>query len=218
MREVANRRPRREPLHERGQIAPQQRLAAGQPDLVDAERREDVDQRLDLLEVQDVLARQPHVVLLRHAVAAAQVAAVGDRQAQVPQRPLMSVENHCWLIHVTPDLRCTDRRLRSWGRNGVAVRCPAKPRAPAAWKMRPAGRASAVGVERVLPNQVAVARDQPLRRSRWQHGVFEVADAAGQVAGVDVAQACLVADAAARSSIAGVVFAGSVIRSPRETP
>ena len=35
---------------------------------------------------QHVLARQPDVVLLRHAVLAAQVAAVGDRQAQAAQR------------------------------------------------------------------------------------------------------------------------------------
>ena len=41
---------------------------------------------LDLLEVQHVLARQPDVVVLRHAVFAAQVAAVGDRQPQVAQR------------------------------------------------------------------------------------------------------------------------------------
>ena len=42
---------------------------------------------LDLLEVQEVLARQPDVVVLRHAVLAAQVAAVGDREPQVAQRP-----------------------------------------------------------------------------------------------------------------------------------
>ena len=54
--------------------------------LVDAERHEDVDERADLLEVEHVLARQPDVLLLRHAVLAAQVAAVGDRQAQVAQR------------------------------------------------------------------------------------------------------------------------------------
>ncbi len=36
----------------------------------------------DLLERQHVLARQPEVLVLRHAVVAAQVAAVGDRQPQ----------------------------------------------------------------------------------------------------------------------------------------
>ena len=72
--------------HERRHIAAEQRLAAGQADLVDAEREEDVDERAGFLEMQDVLARQPDVVLLRHAVFAAEVAAVGDRQPQVAQR------------------------------------------------------------------------------------------------------------------------------------
>ena len=77
-----------------GDVAAQQRLAAGQPDLVDAERQEDVDERAGFLEVQHVLARQPDVVVLRHAVFAAQVAAVGDRQPQVAQRPAEGVIHH----------------------------------------------------------------------------------------------------------------------------
>ena len=76
------------------EVAAEQRFAAGQPEPVDAERDEDVDERADLLEVQHVLARQPHVLLLRHAVLAAQVAAVGDRQPQVPQRTAEAVEDH----------------------------------------------------------------------------------------------------------------------------
>ena len=52
----------RQHAHERGEVAAQQRLAAGEPQLVDAEREEDVDERADLLEVQHVLARQPDVV------------------------------------------------------------------------------------------------------------------------------------------------------------
>ena len=79
---------------ERRKIAAEQRLAAGEPDLVDAEPDEHVDQPLDFLELQDVLARQPHVILLGHAVAAAQVAAVGDREAQVAQRPMELVLDH----------------------------------------------------------------------------------------------------------------------------
>ena len=52
---------RREQPHERGEIAPQQRLAARQPHLVDTERDEDIHERADFLEVEDVLARQPGV-------------------------------------------------------------------------------------------------------------------------------------------------------------
>ena len=40
----------RQHAHERLQIAAQQRLAAGQPELVHAERDEDIDERADLLE------------------------------------------------------------------------------------------------------------------------------------------------------------------------
>src|SRR5581483_8041579 len=60
----------------------------------DAEADEDVDEAADLLEVQHVLARQPRVVVLRHAVFAAEVAAVGDRQAQVPQRTAEAIGEH----------------------------------------------------------------------------------------------------------------------------
>jgi hypothetical protein len=50
-----------------------------------------IDEPIDLLEVEDVFARQPEVVRLRHAVLASEVAAIGDRQPQVGERPLMSV-------------------------------------------------------------------------------------------------------------------------------
>ena len=78
--------------HQVGDVAAQQRLAAGEPHLVDAERQELIDQPLDFLEVQEVLARQPEVVFLGHAVLAAQVAPVGHRQPEVPERPLVRVE------------------------------------------------------------------------------------------------------------------------------
>ena len=82
-----------EPGHQVRDVAAEQRLAAGQPNLVDAEVEEQVDQLLDFLEVQDVLARQPEVLLFGHAVPAAQVAPVGDREAQVPERPAVDVGN-----------------------------------------------------------------------------------------------------------------------------
>ena len=72
-------------------VAAEQRLAARQPHLVHAEIEEQVDQLLDLLEMEDVLARQPEILLLRHAVEAAQVASVGDREPQVPERPAVDV-------------------------------------------------------------------------------------------------------------------------------
>ena len=80
-REVADARLAREQAHEVRKVAAHERLTAGQPELVHAEVGEDIDEDAHLLEIEDVLARQPRVVALRHAVLAAQVAAVGDRQA-----------------------------------------------------------------------------------------------------------------------------------------
>ncbi len=147
-RQIANGRAGGEARDERREVAAQQRLAAGEPDLVHAEADEHVHELFDLLELQDVLARQPHVVLLGHAVAAAQVAPVGDRQPQVAQRTIELVlvkmtPGSILLVAqsavsrrdlrptatstVTPDVIDTVRRVRSWGRKGNAVRWPSNP-------------------------------------------------------------------------------------------
>ena len=81
-----------------GEVAAQQRLAAGEPDLVDAERHEHIHERGDLLEMQHVLARQPDVLVLRHAVLAADVAPVGDRQPQIAERTIEGVLQEHWMI------------------------------------------------------------------------------------------------------------------------
>jgi hypothetical protein len=69
----------------------QQRLAAGQPDLADPDADEDPQQRVSSSKLQQLLAVEEGVVgaehLPRHAVGAAQVAPVGDRDAQVLHRP-----------------------------------------------------------------------------------------------------------------------------------
>ena len=66
------------------QVGPHRRLAAGQADAVDVEALDEHPrQPLDLLEREQLLARQPLHPLLGHAVRAAEVAAVGDRDAQV---------------------------------------------------------------------------------------------------------------------------------------
>ena len=67
-----------------GQVGAHGRLATGEPQPVDLEPLdEDPRQALDLLERQHLAARHPHHALFRHAVGAAEVAAVGDRNAQV---------------------------------------------------------------------------------------------------------------------------------------
>ncbi len=78
---------RREQPDQRRQVAAQQRLAAGRGAAGRRRARANRSDRAgDLLEVEDVLAGQPEVLLLRHAVVAAQVAAVGDREPEAPQR------------------------------------------------------------------------------------------------------------------------------------
>ena len=63
-------------------VAPDQRLAAGQPQLGDAERDRRARDPGDLVEVEQLLAVEEPVVvaedLLRHAVGATEVAPVGD--------------------------------------------------------------------------------------------------------------------------------------------
>src|SRR5439155_19826026 len=77
---------------QRRQIAAEEWLTARQSQSVGAKRQKHVHQRADLLEMQQVLAREPGVVFLRHAVLAAQVASIGDRQPKVAQRTSKSIE------------------------------------------------------------------------------------------------------------------------------
>jgi hypothetical protein len=78
------------------EIATQQRLAARDAQLARAECDERPGDTCDLLEGQQLAAVEEAVVapvhLLRHAVGAAEIAAVGDRDAQVAQRTAESVE------------------------------------------------------------------------------------------------------------------------------
>ena len=73
------------------QITAQQRLAAGQPQLAHAQAGENPGEPCQFLEGEQVLAGQegevPAEYLAGHAVGAAELAAVGDRDPQVPQRP-----------------------------------------------------------------------------------------------------------------------------------
>src|SRR5207253_10409468 len=85
-REVRDACVARDQVDERRQVVPQQRLPAGEPDLVHAQPAEHADQARDLLEREDRFPRQPDVLVLRHAVAAPHVAAVGNRDPQTAER------------------------------------------------------------------------------------------------------------------------------------
>ncbi len=67
-----------------GQAPAQQWLSAGEPDLADAELLDtDADQADDLVVGEGLLGGQPVQALGGHAVAAAEIAAIGQRDAQV---------------------------------------------------------------------------------------------------------------------------------------
>ena len=131
-RQIGDGRPRRQ--HAR-RARGRSRRSSGSPPVsahaIDAERGERVGDDGDLLEVEDALARQPGVVGLRHAVLAAQVAAVGHRDAQAAQRPVEAVEDHPGIIaseRPVPRRRLIEERVEDFmrisGRFGRVARRP----------------------------------------------------------------------------------------------
>ena len=78
------------------EVAAKEGLAASDPELVHAETHEHAGDALDLLERQELASRKEPVVaaedLFRHAVHAPEVAAVGDRDPEIAERPREGVE------------------------------------------------------------------------------------------------------------------------------
>ncbi len=72
-------------------VAADERLAAGQAQLPHAEANEGRADALQLLEAQDLRLRQEGHVL-RHAIDAAEIAAVGDRHPQIGDPALIGVD------------------------------------------------------------------------------------------------------------------------------
>src|ERR1043165_2699943 len=91
------------------QVAPQQRLATGEPYLVDAERRRDFDEARDLLERQQ-LAPVHERNIFRHAISAAQVAAIGNADAQVIVHTAKRVDERSGLRRVASGFQLVDDR------------------------------------------------------------------------------------------------------------
>jgi hypothetical protein len=91
--------------HQHRELPAHQRLAAGEAHLLHAEAREDAYQPGDLLEGEQLRARQEGVVaaeeLAWHAVDTAEVASVRDADPQVAQRASTRVEweHGEWLGH-----------------------------------------------------------------------------------------------------------------------
>src|SRR5205823_9002931 len=80
--DVANAFDLGKPLDKPRQIGSDQRLAASKTELVHAERSDEADEPLDFLKRKDFAARQKADIFVGHAVEAADIAAVGDADAQ----------------------------------------------------------------------------------------------------------------------------------------
>src|SRR5690606_19325653 len=90
------------------QILAKQRLAAGHADLADAEPGRDAREPFDLLEAQDLRARHELNIVFRHAVETANIAAIGNADAQVVVQPAEGVGQS----HFTASMRSSGRSAR----------------------------------------------------------------------------------------------------------
>src|SRR5687767_5670365 len=87
------------------QVAAHERLSTGQPNLTDAAPNKDQCETRDLLKTQDLTALQELIIrpedLLWHAIHTAEIAAVGDGDAQVAQWAVKGVgEHHLVLLDI----------------------------------------------------------------------------------------------------------------------
>ena len=90
----------------------QQRLPARDAQLAHAQRHRDPHEPLNLLERQNLLARLKLHALFRHAVEAANVAAIRNADAQVVVHPVESIDERSH-VHFTASIRSIGSRARS---------------------------------------------------------------------------------------------------------
>ena len=91
-RQVVNAGDAGQGAHQVNDSGPRQRLPAGQAYLADAQLSPRPDDGLDFLVAQYLLVRPPGDPLRRHTVDTAQVAAVSDRDAQITDGTIVSVQ------------------------------------------------------------------------------------------------------------------------------
>src|SRR5207248_8446361 len=107
-------------LHEVLDVPADERLAPGDPHHTHTEAGEDSSDACDLLETQELLALEEHVVapidLFRHAIDTAKVAAVGDRDAERLERSAELVQER---LHssMVPDVE----QAATWLQPGCAT-------------------------------------------------------------------------------------------------
>ena len=91
--------------HEVHDVLAHQRLAAGEPQLAHAFFHEDGAQPVEFLEAEQIALRQERHVF-RHAVSAAEVAAVGDRHAQIRDRAAERIDHGAGIVHMPARSAC----------------------------------------------------------------------------------------------------------------
>ena len=115
-RKVTEPGPRGQARDQTGQVAAEQRFAAGNAEPIDPERAEEVRELRHLFERQQVLLRQPDVVFLRHAVVTPEVAAVRHRHAKCPHRPAEGVDYHVGIMSGRQPRRAMRKGQRAKGK------------------------------------------------------------------------------------------------------
>ena len=111
-RQVLNPRNRRQPPDQHRQIAPHQRLSAGDPQLADPQPDRDPHEPFDLFEVQNLAALHEMHARLRHAVKAADIAAVGDADAQVVVHAAEGIDQWSSVHYFTASMRSSGTSAR----------------------------------------------------------------------------------------------------------
>jgi hypothetical protein len=96
--------------HQRRQIFSHQRLASGDAQLSDAQSHRDANEPLDFFKGQNLLPRLELHVGFRHAVKAADVAAIRHAEAQTVVKAAESVDQRC---HRTASILSMGARARS---------------------------------------------------------------------------------------------------------
>ena len=91
-REVPKALDRRQHRDQTRELLADQGLATGQPYVLDPEPDQQGHEAFDLLEREHLVTLEPGQPVGRHAVLAAEVAAIGDRDAQVGDRPAVGVD------------------------------------------------------------------------------------------------------------------------------
>jgi len=74
------------------EILSDQGFATGQAYLLNAEIQKQPDDPLDFFERQDLLPFNPYVFVKRHTIRATEIAAIGNRNSEVPHRALKRIE------------------------------------------------------------------------------------------------------------------------------